>query len=258
MSQLESIKLSWDEFQTSATFREIYKDQNFQDVTLASEDHKQIKAHRVVLSASSAFFKEVFSNNPHPNPLLYLKGIKFVELEMLIKFIYFGEAEVPQKDLSRFLFVASELQVKGLCNHPNNNLEDAEEKTWRLAIGKDEEEMELNDVTISDWKSDGGNTSSCGTALDTLEPSGDKTFVIGFKTSNNENFSQSFNDTSITVDKGNYKCDQCDSTFKYLVNLIPHIKKKHGGINYECKQCNFQASNNYDLYKHLQEQHGVS
>ena len=123
MALMENIKLTWDKFQNCATFKDIYQETNFLDVTLSSEDQKQVKAHRVVLSASSPFFKDVLANNMHPHPFLYLKGIKFKELDVLIRFIYFGEAEVPQEDLSRLLLVASELQVKGLCDQPNKNLE---------------------------------------------------------------------------------------------------------------------------------------
>ena len=123
MAQIENIKLTWDQFQDCATFKDIYQETNFLDVTLASEDHRQIKAHRVVLSASSPFFKYVLANVLHPHPFLYLKGIEFKDLDVLIRFIYFGEAEVPKEDLSRLLLVASELQVKGLCDQPNNNPE---------------------------------------------------------------------------------------------------------------------------------------
>ena len=97
------------------------------------------------------------------------------------------------------------------------------------------------------------------------KPSGDTTSVLDRKMKQKEDSNMSVvndasmpNNTSITVDKGNYKCDQCSSTFKYLVNLIPHIKKKHGGVIYDCKKCDFKATNNYDLYKHVKQMHVTS
>ena len=53
------------------------------DVTLASDDGVQIEAHKVILSASSPFFKEVLKNNKHPNPLLYLKGSSASSIEAI-------------------------------------------------------------------------------------------------------------------------------------------------------------------------------
>ena len=50
----------------------------------------------------------------HPHPLLYLKGIKYEEMQSILNFIYHGEVNVAQADLSSFLAVAEDLQVKGL------------------------------------------------------------------------------------------------------------------------------------------------
>ena len=64
---------------------------NFTDVTLATVDNQQIEVHKVILSSYSQFFRNILLRNPHPNPLLYLKDIRFKELEMIIKFIYLGQ-----------------------------------------------------------------------------------------------------------------------------------------------------------------------
>ena len=46
-----------------------YRD--FLDVTLASEDRKQIEAHKVILTVSSPFFQNLLKKNKHPHPLIY-------------------------------------------------------------------------------------------------------------------------------------------------------------------------------------------
>ena len=166
MALMENIKLTWDKFQNCATFKDIYQETNFLDVTLSSEDHKQVKAHRVVLSASSPFFKDVLANNMHPHPFLYLKGIKFKELDVLIRFIYFGEAEVPQEDLSRLLLVASELQVKGLCDQPNENQENPN-GVYDWEVDQLDETISNSNMTITD-------KSSTTIELDCPKPSGDE------------------------------------------------------------------------------------
>ena len=71
----EKFRLQWNNFGTSITegLRELREDKDFFDVTLACED-AQIPAHKVVLSACSPFFKNIFRRNQHQHPLLYLKG----------------------------------------------------------------------------------------------------------------------------------------------------------------------------------------
>ena len=86
------------------------------DVTLsAGRGGRSIKAHRIILSAASTFFKDVLTDNHEPGvvPIVYLKDVNFNQLECLIQFIYHGRTEVPGTDLSAFLNLASELGVSG-------------------------------------------------------------------------------------------------------------------------------------------------
>ena len=89
------------------------KEKDFFDVTLACEG-EQLEAHKVILSACSPFFRGVLRRNPHAHPLLYLKGVKYADLLAVLNFMYHGEVNVAQKDLSSFLNTAEELEVKGL------------------------------------------------------------------------------------------------------------------------------------------------
>jgi len=91
-------------------------DKDFFDVTLAC-DEDQIQAHKVILSACSPFFRNILRRNPHPNPLLYLKGVKFTDLQYVLNFIYHGEVSVGQEELNTFLAVAEELRIKGLTQN---------------------------------------------------------------------------------------------------------------------------------------------
>ena len=66
---------------------------------------------QVILSACSPFFRGVLKRNPHAHPLLYLKGIKHEDVEAVLNFMYHGEVNIAQAQLSSFLLVAEELQV---------------------------------------------------------------------------------------------------------------------------------------------------
>ena len=84
------------------------------DVTLACADGQQMKAHKVILAASSPFFSSLLKTNIHPHPLIYLHGIKAADLVTIMDFLYRGEANVCQENLDGFLALAEELKLKGL------------------------------------------------------------------------------------------------------------------------------------------------
>ena len=111
----EKLCLQWNDFQNivKASFAELRNDTDFTDVTLACED-QSIKAHKVVLSACSPFFKKLLKMNPHPQPFIYMRGLKSSNLTAIVDFIYLGEANVFQDQLGSFLALAEELQLKGL------------------------------------------------------------------------------------------------------------------------------------------------
>jgi len=114
----EKFCLRWNDFESniSVAFRELRDDKDFFDVTLACDD-EQISAHKVILSACSPFFRNILRRNPHQHPLLYLKGVKYTDLQSVLNFMYNGEVNVAQEELNSFLAVAEELRVKGLTQN---------------------------------------------------------------------------------------------------------------------------------------------
>merc|ERR1719480_321736 len=122
MGSSEKFCLRWNDFEAniSNAFKELRDDKDFFDVTLACDD-EQIQAHKVILSACSPFFRNILRRNPHQNPLLYLKGVKYTDLQSLLNFMYHGEVNVAQEELNTFLAVAEELRVKGLTQNQSGN-----------------------------------------------------------------------------------------------------------------------------------------
>ena len=125
----EKFNLAWNDFEASAsrTFKSLLDDHDFTNVTLASHDNEQIKAHKVILSSSSQFFKRIIMKNPHQNPLLYLRNVNFKELQHIINFIYLGQTEVEQSELEHFLEIAKDLEISGLtenCTDPEKCYEE--------------------------------------------------------------------------------------------------------------------------------------
>ena len=72
------------------------------DVTLASDDGHQIQGHKIILSAGSDFFRNIFSRCNQNNMLIYLKGISRENLENVTNFLYNGDTLVSHQELNAF------------------------------------------------------------------------------------------------------------------------------------------------------------
>lgn len=127
MGASENFCLRWNDFESnvSGAFRDLRAESDFFDVTLACDESggRTLQAHRVILSACSSFFKQMLRSTAvaapgHPNPLIYLRGVRLHDLEAVLDFIYHGEVNVAQEDLNSFLAVAEDLQIKGLTQQP--------------------------------------------------------------------------------------------------------------------------------------------
>lgn len=107
--------LRWNNYQSSITsaFENLRDDEDFVDVTLAC-DGKSLKAHRVVLSACSPYFRELLKSTPCKHPVIVLQDVAWTDLHALVEFIYHGEVNVHQRSLSSFLKTAEVLRVSGL------------------------------------------------------------------------------------------------------------------------------------------------
>ncbi|XP_076378456.1 uncharacterized protein LOC117222385 isoform X2 [Megalopta genalis] len=112
----EQFSLRWNNFSSNLTsgFLTHLTENDLVDVTLAVEG-QLLQAHKLVLSVCSPYFKNIFKENPCQHPVIILKDIKYTEIESLLKFMYQGEINIKQEDLSTFLKVAQTLQIRGLA-----------------------------------------------------------------------------------------------------------------------------------------------
>ena len=120
---MSSFRLEWSDFETNIrqSFKKLRDNQNHFDVTLATDDDHQLQAHKIILSAGSDFFNKILTRTKHSNPFIYLKGIKKVQLEQVLDFLYNGETNIAELELKTFLEAAKEMQVKGLQNYVDGN-----------------------------------------------------------------------------------------------------------------------------------------
>ena len=142
MGNSEKFCLKWNDFQQniSTTFGNMRENSDFADVTLACEDGRQVEAHKVILAASSPFFQKLLHRNKHTHPLVFMRGIKSVDLVAIVDFLYHGEANIYQENLDAFLVIAEELNLKGLTGGKNTS-EIEDPTTIESQINSDTDEM---------------------------------------------------------------------------------------------------------------------
>ena len=129
MGSSEKFCLRWKDFEEnlSRSFAGIRDQSKFFDCTLITDDDEEafsdnLRAHKVILSASSEFFSNVLNResvSAHPNPLIYLRGVSAQNMMHMLDFMYQGEVNVAQEELDKFLEVAETLKIKGLTQGPN-------------------------------------------------------------------------------------------------------------------------------------------
>ena len=117
------------------SFGKLRSDSDFCDVTLACEDGQQ-----VVLSTSSPFFESLLKRSKRSHPLIYTRGIKSLNLSLLVDFLYFGETSVRRENLEAFLSITDELKVAGLSGDEGAG----------VGLNSDESIVRISDVERSE------------------------------------------------------------------------------------------------------------
>ncbi|XP_037910036.1 modifier of mdg4 isoform X17 [Hermetia illucens] len=118
MADDEQFSLCWNNFNSnlSAGFHESLCRGDLVDVTLAAEG-QFVKAHRLVLSVCSPYFRRMFTQMPaNQHAFVFLKDVSHTALKDLIQFMYCGEVNVKQDALPAFISTAEALQIKGLTD----------------------------------------------------------------------------------------------------------------------------------------------
>lgn len=115
----------WNSYQSNlqSAFPKLLTNEHFVDVTLACES-RMVKCHKVVLSACSAYFEKLLVQNPCQHPIIFMKDMKYWEVQALVDFMYKGEVNVTQEELASLLKAAEALEVRGLCGQHEQGMAD--------------------------------------------------------------------------------------------------------------------------------------
>ena len=247
----ENYSLKWHAYSDhlKTMMKEMMMNEDFSDVTLVTEDKKHIKANINILSACSPVFKDILKKEKNTNPILYLRGIQYTEMESIMQFIYLGEATFYEKRLDEFFAIAKSLEIKELCNS-NAGTETDGLKDEPSSCDQDTSiqihQCELCQKAYSDARGLARHKQSVHEgikyACDQCDQQfTDKSYLTKHFLSKHEGVK--------------YACDQCDYQAPTKGQLTTHIQSRHEGVKYTCDQCDFQATTNNNLNRHIQSRH---
>ena len=221
---MEKFSLKWNEHQICAsnTFKKLYDDTHFLDVTLILDDEKEIKAHKNILCAVSPFFNKILTRNPHPNPLLYLKSIQSEIFKFILSFVYIGSVEIPESDVKEFFNTAKALQINILTEDLDGATEEFNEENINIEHNYNKCQ-EPNDLT-DEFQIQVPITDESKYYFDVTRNNGSFSCTqCSYETERAYNFKRHL-DMHVGV---TFSCDQCDNTFSRKSNVIRHKLSKH-------------------------------
>ena len=247
---LEKYNLIWDAY--SDHLRDMMKEmmnEEYSDVTLVTEDKKQIRAHKNILSACSPVFKDIMKLEQSNKPIIYLRGINISEIESIMQFIYLGEATLYHDRMEEFLAVARSLEIKELCNaEPETNVDDDSEQSTNEPVAStnnsEEETLKTSHLVNQTQKENKDRRVRV-----------DRKYVCEQCNKTYASPGALWHHRKSAHESVKYACDQCDYQATTQGNLKIHIESKHEGVKYACNQCDYQATQQGNLKTHIESKH---
>jgi hypothetical protein len=232
---IEKVNLRWKGHETNVpnTFRQLWGDDDFADVTLATADGQQIRAHKVIISLCSPFFKKILLQNRHPNPLIYLKGVSYEHLENSLKLIYLGQCDVLENNVKEFLAIGEDLGITSSATASDTGVM---EETTKLTKEKEEKDhiikaseaaFDENDKTTKELLVNEGSPSITGVGSEIRTRLSERSGLL----------------VAVNSQHGGkrFKCAMCDLEFRSVGSLYNHKKLQHEGKLFKCGICNTRS-----------------
>ncbi|KAI5641445.1 BTB/POZ domain-containing protein [Phthorimaea operculella] len=259
------------------------------DVTLCCDGGK-IKAHKMLLSACSNYFKQIFKENPCQHPVIIFRNFKYEDLNAIINFMYHGEVNIFQEQLESFLITAELLEVKGLTDNvedesPKGQLMvsdsvslDLSAKSSRVVedivpvlseepinlapaqpIAREEYIPQASTSNVPEPEN-GSEAQTEVPKLDgnltskpnlpTTSASTSEEMQVDMQSTSAEDLSEK---NSSESELAKFRCQLCPKGFKHPTSLTLH-KDSHAGKT-QCPVCHRSFSRSYDMRSHLQRIH---
>ena len=276
----EKCSLTWKMYSDHLKnmMKELMMNEDYSDVTLVTEDKKQIKANICILSACSPIFRDILKKENTSSTIVYLRGVQYSEIESILQFIYLGEATFYEDRMEEFLGVAKSLEIKELSNaETETNFAPKEEPSITEPETLDENLKKQTIVSDQFAKQPPQERTrgvvncekgrfDCKHCQKSFASQGglynhNKSIHEGVRYACDQCDHQATQQSHLTIhiqsrhERIKYTCDQCDSRFTDKSSLNRHIQSKHQGIKFGCDHCDFQSARQDNLSRHMMYEH---
>jgi len=235
------------------TLEQMYKEESLTDVIISCGEDEEIKAHKLVLSSWSKYFKRIFASNDNHScnrSHVFLKDIPFNDLKILIELMYCGRASINKQQFDSVERSARALSITDLTqlliplnrnvNPYNNNQSHHYHQPKRKRFDNTDHNQD-NDVFMDANQS---NLSEHIFSSDNKPPetdnSGDKSCATETNSENNQILKQKPNE--VQNDQSSYLSEESisDSALN-LKNNIQSIISKRKETKLNQKETNVSA-----------------
>ena len=232
--------------------KELLMNEDFADVTLVTEDRKQIKANISILSTSSPVFKDILKKDKNSSQTIYLRGIQHSEMESILQFIYLGQATFYEERMNEVLAVAKSLEIKQLCNAESDSIDELKDEPCdplKSTENFEEQTFVSDQMKVQAPKERQRKAASVNGRYEGVKYTCDQCEYQGNRRDSLTIHIQSKHEGV------KYTCDQCDYQANRKDSLTIHIQSKHEGVKYACDQCDYRAAKPSNLTAHIRSQH---
>ena len=273
--------ITWNGFTRHITkmLEHILVSAEYSDVTLVCKDNVKLNAHKFILSSCSPLLKAKIDEVNTREVEIDLTEIEYEEMELVLKFMYLGNASIQGIRSNRFLEAARILQLKDICQDKNASLGDTNRKQQELDLKQDVQTKQSkfrfkcsqcpfqSNRSIKfhiESKHEGiihrchlcNYTASAKTSLyrhvRSKHEEQHKCNICGLL---KRGISELKTHIKLVHDGVKLSCDECNYKTAYKWTLKTHKSSVHEGINFNCDKCDFKSAFKNNLRTHKRSVH---
>jgi len=238
--------LKWNQFSSHLknTISNMRKADVLTDVTLMTEDGAKFTAHRIIMASASSFFRHIFSES-NTCPWIYLKGVQSYQLQFILDFIYTGDVEIPEDELSGFLVCAGDLKIRGLSKYAGTI------NTKNVKVNIESDYIQPEHIIIDEQADNNFATVSYGEDIEGIP-------VADFGASNfleiNAELDKQIEEI-LVKNNGVWSCKVCGKFANHKSKLKQHVETHIEGFSHPCAICGKCYRSRNVLRMHLSRDH---